>query len=40
MVRNGETLEEKPRNPVGVALLSGDEIPFGTAAVTISIDYV
>jgi len=40
VIRNGETLEVKPRNPVGVALLSGDEIQFGTAAVTISIDDV
>jgi FHA domain len=37
IVRNGETLEVKPRNPVGVALLSGDEIQFGTAAVAITI---
>jgi len=38
VVRNGETLDVKPHNPVGVALLSGDEIQFGTAAVTIAIE--
>ena len=37
VVRNGETLEVTSRNPVGVALLSGDEIQFGTAAVTLTI---
>jgi hypothetical protein len=37
VVRNGETMDVTPRNPVGVALLSGDEIQFGTAAVTITI---
>jgi hypothetical protein len=38
VVRNGATLDVAPRNPVGVALLSGDEIQFGTAAVTITIE--
>ena len=38
VVRSGETFDVTPRNPVGVALLSGDEIQFGTAAVTIAID--
>jgi hypothetical protein len=38
VVRNGETLDVAPRDPVGVALLSGDEIQFGTAAITITID--
>ena len=40
VVRNGEMLDVTARNPVGVALLSGDEIQFGTAAVTIIIDDV
>ena len=40
VVREGETLDVTPRNPVGVALLSGDEIQFGTAAVKITIDDV
>ena len=38
VVRNGETLDVTPRNPVGLALLPGDEIQFGTAAVTFDID--
>ena len=38
VVRDGEMLDVAPRNPVGVALLSGDEIQFGTAAVSITID--
>jgi hypothetical protein len=40
VVRDGETLDVTPRNPVGVALLSDDEIQFGTAAVVITIDDV
>lgn len=37
VVRNGETLDVAPRNPVGVALLSGDEIQFGTASISFTI---
>ena len=40
VVRDGETLDVTARNPVGVALLSGDEIQFGTAAVVITINDV
>jgi len=40
VVRNGDTLDVTPRNPIGVALLSGDELQFGTAAVTIAIEDV
>jgi hypothetical protein len=38
IVRGGDILDVRPRNPVGIALLSGDEIQFGTAAVKIEID--
>jgi hypothetical protein len=38
IVRQGETIDVTPRNPVGVALLSGDEIQFGTAAVVVTIE--
>jgi hypothetical protein len=36
IVRQGETIDVTPHNPVGVALLSGDEIQFGTASVVVS----
>jgi hypothetical protein len=38
IVRGGETIDITPHNPVGVALLSGDEIQFGTAAVLVIIE--
>jgi hypothetical protein len=38
IVRRGETIDVMPHNPVGVALLSGDEIQFGTAAVVVTIE--
>jgi hypothetical protein len=38
ILRRGETIDITPHNPVGVALLSGDEIQFGTAAVVVTID--
>jgi hypothetical protein len=38
VIRQGETLDVMPRNPVGVALLPGDEIQFGTAAVIVEIE--
>jgi pSer/pThr/pTyr-binding forkhead associated (FHA) protein len=38
IVRQGETIDVTPHNPVGVALLSGDEIQFGTAAVVVTIE--
>jgi hypothetical protein len=38
IVRRGETIDVMPHNPVGVALLSGDEIQFGTAAVLVTIE--
>ena len=37
IVRQGETIDVPPQNPAGVALLSGDEIQFGTAAVVVTI---
>ena len=37
VVRGGKTLNVVARNPVGVTILSGDEIQFGTAAVTVEI---
>ena len=37
IVRQGETIDIAPRNPVGVALVSGDEIQFGTAAVSVEL---
>jgi hypothetical protein len=38
IVRRGETIDVTPHNPAGVALLSGDEIQFGTAAVLVTIE--
>jgi len=38
IVRGGDTIDITPHNPVGVALLSGDEIQFGTAAVLVTIE--
>jgi hypothetical protein len=38
VVRSGATLTVAPRDPVGVTLLSGDEVQFGTAAVRVEID--
>lgn len=38
IVRHGDTIDIAPHNPVGVALLSGDEIQFGTAAVLVTIE--
>jgi hypothetical protein len=38
IVRRGETIDVMPHNPVGVALLSGDEIQFGTAAIVVTIE--
>jgi hypothetical protein len=37
-VRGASTLNVTAGNPVGVRLLTGDEIQFGTAAVRIVID--
>ena len=37
VVRRGTMLSVVARNPVGVTLLSGDEVQFGTAAVTVEI---
>jgi hypothetical protein len=37
VVRGGTTLHVAPHNPVGVTILSGDELQFGTAAVTVEI---
>jgi len=37
LLRNGTLIEVPPRNPVGVALLAGDEIQLGTAAITVEI---
>lgn len=36
VLRGGEPIEVPPRDPVGVALLPGDELQFGTAAVRIA----
>jgi hypothetical protein len=38
LVRNGTVIEVLPRDPVGVALRSGDEIRFGTAVVEVVIE--
>jgi FHA domain len=38
VVRGATTLSVVARDPVGVRLLSGDEVQFGTAVVTIEID--
>jgi hypothetical protein len=38
IVRDGAALELAPRDPIGIVLLSGDEIRFGTAAVHIRIE--
>lgn len=35
--RQGEIIDVPPRNPVGVALLSGDEIQVGSAALVVDI---
>ena len=40
VIRGGTTLPVTARNPAGLRLLSGDEIQFGTASVTIEIDPV
>jgi hypothetical protein len=40
VIRGGTTLPVATRNPAGLRLLSGDEIQFGTASVTIEIDPV
>jgi hypothetical protein len=37
IVRRGEALEVPPRDPVGSAIASGDELQFGTAAVRVHI---
>ena len=37
IVRNGEIIDVPSNDPVGVALLNGDELHFGTAAVRISL---
>ena len=37
VVRDGTTIDVPPLNPVGVVLLSGDEIQLGRAALTITI---
>jgi hypothetical protein len=37
LTRNGTTVDVLPRDPVGVAVVSGDEIEFGTAAVRLEI---
>lgn len=37
IVRSGATLMVAPRDPVGVTLLSGDEVQFGTASVRVDI---
>ena len=38
IVRGGDIIDVRSGNPVGIALLSGDELHFGTAAVKIEID--
>jgi len=37
IVRRGEAIEVAPRDPVGSAIASGDELQFGTAAVRVHI---
>jgi hypothetical protein len=37
IVRRGEAIEVAPRDPVGSAIASGDELEFGTAAVCVHI---
>jgi pSer/pThr/pTyr-binding forkhead associated (FHA) protein len=36
IVRSGEVIEVPPRDPLGVALRTGDELQFGTAAVRVA----
>ena len=38
VVRGAATLDVKAGNPVGVTILSGDELQFGTAAVRVELD--
>jgi hypothetical protein len=38
LIRNGTTVDVQPRDPVGVAVSSGDEIEFGTAAIRVEFD--
>jgi len=37
IIRRGEAIEVPPRDPVGSAIASGDELQFGTAAVSVRI---
>jgi hypothetical protein len=37
VVRGGTSINVAPRNPVGVTILSGDELQFGTAAVRVDL---
>jgi hypothetical protein len=38
IVRHGDTIDVTPHNPVGVALLSGDEVQFGTTSVIVTFE--
>jgi hypothetical protein len=38
VIRGASTLTIAANNPVGVRILSGDELQFGTAAVRVEID--
>jgi hypothetical protein len=38
VVRDGVVMEVTPRDPIGVVLMPGDEIRFGTAAIRIRMD--
>jgi len=38
VVRDGVVLDVTPRDPIGVVLMSGDEIRFGTAAIRIRVE--
>ncbi len=40
IVRNGEVIDVPANDPIGVAILDGDEIEFGTAAVRVAIGRV
>ena len=39
LIRKGTTVDVLPRDPVGVAVISGDEIEFGTAAIRVEIGH-
>lgn len=38
IIRNGRVLDVMPRDPVGVTIVSGDEVVLGTAALRVRVD--